>query len=351
MLRYLFFKFISGLGYALTIVLFYPNKDILNLIYLILVQEFIFSFFLTYYKVNVIAKKKRIPDLQIKILSYFGLIIIAFCIPQENYSYGVFISINMLLFPYYLIEATDYESYSFQKAIKLENTIAPISVGSFFIISLILFFSGLDWSGLIFIRFFIFYSLYILIIKKKKKKLEFVISKYLETKESIININILLIITFFIFKLILMNKGITQTDKLGLEGKLYLFVYDLIAAIYGFSLRYFVFKKILGREKFKMILIYYFIASLLISLIFIILPIDSITKLTIFMSFTIAAGYGLFCLIPNYKYILIGVLITIFSCYLVIFSSLILSALVLSLGYLILFFIFFRINKFNNNVV
>lgn len=351
MLRYLFFKFISGLGYALTIVLFYPNKDILNLIYLILVQEFIFSFFLTYYKVNVIAKKKRIPDLQIKILSYFGLIIIAFCIPKENYSYGIFIFMNMLLFPYYLIEAADYESYSFQKAIKLENIIAPISVGSFFIISLILYFADLEWSGVIFIRFFIFYTLYILIIKKKKKKLEFVINKYLETKASIINVNMLLIITFFIFKLILMNKGLTQTDELGLEGKLYLFVYDLIAAIYGFSLRYFVFKKISGREKFKIILIYFFIASLLISLIFIIIPIDPITKLTIFMSFTIAAAYGLFCLISDYKYILMGILITVFSSCLIIFTSLIFSALVMSLGYFLLFFIFFKMNRFNKKIV
>jgi hypothetical protein len=316
-----------------------------------LVQEFVFSFFLTYYKINVIAQKKRIPDSQIKMLSYLGLLIIVFCLPPENYSFGIVVSINMLLFPYYLIEATDYESHSFQKAIKLENTIAPISVGSFFIISLILYWFDLTWSGLIFIRFFIFSALYIYVIRKKKKKYEFVIKKFKEEKVSIININILLILSFLFFKVVLMNKGLTETEPLGMEGKLYLFVYDLIAAIYGFALRYFIYKKMPIKDKFEMILIHYFIATLVIALVFIIIPMDLITKLTIFVSFTIAAGYGLFCLISDYKYIVAGILITLFSSCLIIFTSLMFSALVLPIGFLLVFTIFLKAGRFNEITV
>lgn len=351
MLRYLFFKFLSGIGYALTILLFYPNKDILSSIYLILIQEFIFSFFLTYYRINVIAKKRRLPDKHLKVLSYLGLVLIIIFIPKENISFGIFIALNMLLFPYYLKEASDYESYSFKKAIRLENYIAPLSVLLFFIISLILYLFELGWTGLIFIRFFIFYTLYIIIIRKKKKKLEFIINLKSEKSISIINVNLLLILSFFIFKILLMKNGLTLTDNSGIEGKLYLFGYDLIAAIYGFLLRYFVFKKIAGREKFKTILVCFVLASILIYFTFLIIPINLITKFTILMSFIIAAGYGLFCLISNYKFILIGVLITILCSSLIIFTTLELSVTIMFLGYLILFYSYYKLHSFSEKIV
>ena len=346
MLRYLFFKFLSGIGYASTILLFYPNKDILSSIYLILIQEFIFSFFLTYYKINVIAKKRRIPDKHLKALSYIGLVLILIFLPKENISFGIFIALNMLLFPYYLKELTDYESFSFEKAIRLENLIAPISVLIFLFISIIFYLCDFKWSGIIFIRFFITYSFIILIVRWKKKKSEFIINEKLEEKISIINLNLLLITSFFIFKILLMKIGLSQTEKSGIEGKLYLFGYDLIAAIYGYLLRFFVFKNISRRVKFKIILTCYSLASILICFILFIVPIDLITKLTIFISFIIAAGYGLFCLISNNRFILTGVIITILGSILISLSTLKLSVIIMFLSYLVLFFLYFKINYF-----
>lgn len=351
MLRYLFFKFLSGIGYALTIFLFYPNKDILSSIYLILIQEFIFSFFLTYYKINVIAKKRRIPDKHLKALSYIGLVLILIFLPKENISFGIFITLNMLLFPYYLKEVTDYESFSFQKAIRLENLIAPISVLIFLFISIIFYLCDFKWSGIIFIRFFITYSFIIFIVRWKKKKSEFIINEESEEKISIINLNLLLITSFFVFKILLMKTGLSQTEKSGIEGKLYLFGYDLIAAIYGYLLRYFVFKNINRRVKFKIILTCYALASILICFILFIISIGLITKLTIFISFIIAAGYGLFSLISNYRFILTGVFITILGSILISLTTLQLSVTVIFLGYFILFYSYYRSISFSEKIV
>lgn len=304
LLQYLGFKFVSGLLYSFTLVYFYSTESIVDNFYLLIIQEFYFSFFLTYYRVNMVGKSKSFSLYGLLILS--SLVLFSVYYNLDSPLDGIILMGSTIAFPFYLLFASCLEKQDFTKAIRVENISALSSVIFFFLVSLIFNLFDIRWIGFIYLRFFIFFIIVILYFIRYQYKKDYFKEVVMPRKTSLKEfLSLTIIFLLMIFKFRIVNEGVLSTDYSKLDTKIFLFLYDFLAAIYGFYLRYIVAQKNTFRGIQKLTLLVFgflsFSAVLIILFYFSNSVLSEEVIFTLFSSFALAASFGIFVLNTDKK--------------------------------------------------
>ena len=333
--RYISFKFVSGLLFSFTLVYFYSSEHIVDNFYLIILQEFFFSFFLTYYRVRVVAKSKAFNPYGLWVLS----IVVAFAtiMAASRLSDIIFLLLSSSIYPIYLLFASYLEKEDFTTAINIENKSALGAAMFFFVVSWILSSMNIEWIGLVYSRYFVRFAIVILYCtmalgfhRRMKQISQFV-------RLSLHDFYPLwIILLLMIFKFVVVTKGVLAVSRPGIEVKIFLFLYDFIAAIYGFYLRLIVSraKYILGLRKERLLIYVFLLFSVVLALIFLLAShiIPRQVAFTLFPSFVIGASFGIFVLHDSRLVSLMYAAVLVFSTVSTYFFGLEISTIIFFLG-------------------
>lgn len=299
--NYLIFKFLSGLLYTLGLILFFNNSTITNNLGNLVIQEFFFSYFLTSYRINYVGKNLHTGNLNLIKLS---LVVLFFCViyNYKDFIDYIFLYLSITIFPFYLIINSRLEKSNFEKSVRIENYSSILSSISFFTVAMILYSIEIQYQGLIFIRFLGIFISYIL-LSRTVQTFDYKNFLSLTGNSNFFNFGLFLLFTLFLHKFILMKYGLMQFNEESHQSKIFLVIYDVIAAIYGLFLRYVVsVRKDNSIHTRKKKLTFSFIISVIcisfFSFLFQLLgfEIEKITISTILLSFIIASSYGIIIL-------------------------------------------------------
>ncbi|PJO12084.1 hypothetical protein AL546_017580 [Vibrio vulnificus] len=294
---FLVYKVCNGFLYSLTIFFFVDDVNLTNLIGVLFIQEFYFSYFYTAKKNQNIEK----GDLYGK-ESYFllgSVIFVSYAIYTSFSLSGVVYSImafNFISFALFASIAPEYERRDVSSWIRLENRCSLLSAVSIFILSAMFRFIDVNFDEIILLRLGIVFfslSLYHYIFSKE------VFHYKNEWKSFFQCLDIVVILC--VMKLLYFRFGISSGEIEGKSIKYFLIFYDLVAAIAGLYMRRTISieKAKLGQVNFSILKINIFIliSILVLSLIwgcsnFIKLP---ITSSIIFLS--VAINYNYFTIV------------------------------------------------------
>lgn len=232
-ISFLFYKFVNGLLFSISIYAFARDSSVLNLLPVIILQEFYFSFFYTAKKNQSIECEKSFPIYYYIISSVFVFALFYIysrgLLSNEIY---LIVTFNLVVFSIYAWQAPQNEKNNVTKWVSIENKVSLLSVLLIFLILSFGQINQLNVDNVILLRLgmvYFFMNCCHFFVIQKKIITSSGFKKYFDGVD--------IIILLFCVKIFYFDLSLNSDDFDGYGVKLYFVFYDILAAIFGLYIR------------------------------------------------------------------------------------------------------------------
>lgn len=241
--RFIFIKGVSGFAFSAGLFLFYPSYLLPSYYLIFLIQEFYFSYYLTMQRNRLINGEVEGGLFGVTLFLSVLVTVGVFCFLEKSMSNTdlFFFYLSISLFPFYAAIAATIEKINIEKWVRTEsNSVFLASASNFFILAILWSIDHQVWGGVIFLRFFLFFSfaLCLGVSIAKEMKIEMPLT-FMRARFSLLqgaDIVLLLFALKYIYFSIY-NDGFVEASGAGSSIKYFMVAYDFLAAVAGLYIR------------------------------------------------------------------------------------------------------------------
>lgn len=244
---YLFFKLVNGLLFSVAVYLFIDSDVLEDVFPIIIIQEFYFSYFYTSKKNKEISNNIRFGSASYLFLSTVLFISVLFYF-ELKLAFVIVLASSLFFFSFYAAVAPSNEKGDISRWVRIENVSSFFSACFVFIVLYLDSFLSIGLESVVLFRMGLFYIL-VLCWTRLKENDGFTLDFFTQNfKLRFFLEGVVAIAALFVIKITYFENAL-QTDKInGEQLKVFMLIYDFLAAIIALYIRRAV-VKLVGKTK------------------------------------------------------------------------------------------------------